>query len=205
MNKTNLSKYYPRIYKNILEIDNLVFTENELFNETNTLTTEVEDNQFVLTANSKGLTIYERMLNIIANPLSDTIQFRRERIINRLSSLPPFTLRELKGRLNNLLGSNNYDIEVIYDNYELKLDMRIGVYGKLDEVLKTLISTVPVNMQIITTNNLTYEATGTVYTASYKAEIRNFTITSELLQEYLAQGSFYTGSNLSKTLEYIIN
>ena len=205
MNKTNLSKYYPRIYKNILETDNLVFTENELFDETNTLTTEVEDNQFVLTANSKGLTIYERMLNIIANPLTDTIQFRRERLINRLSSLPPFTLRELKGRLNNLLGSNNYDIEVIYDNYELKLDMRIGVYGKLDEVLKTLISIVPVNMQIITTNNLTYEATGTVYTASYKAGIRNFTITSELLQEYLAQGSFYTGSNLSKTLEYIIN
>lgn len=205
MNKTNLAKYYPIIYKDVLEIDELVATENKLFDELERLTLEVEQNQFILTANARGLDVYEKMLNIIVNSQSDTIQFRRERLINRLSSLPPFTLRELKGRLNNLLGSNNYDIEVIYDNYELKLDMRIGVYGKLDEVLKTLISIVPVNMQIITTNNLTYEATGTVYTASYKAGIRNFTITSELLQEYLAQGSFYTGSNLSKTLEYIIN
>jgi len=205
MSKTNLAIYYPVIYKDVLETDQLVNTENVMFDELDNLTTEAEENQFILTSNARGLEVYERMLNIIANPQSDSIQFRRERLINRLSSLPPFTLRELKGRLNNLLGSNNYDIEVIYDNYELKLDMRIGVYGKLDEVLKTLISIVPVNMQIITTNNLTYEATGTVYTASYKAGIRNFTITSELLQEYLAQGSFYTGSNLSKTLEYIIN
>lgn len=205
MNKTDLAKYYPIVYKDVLEIDELVKTENRLFEELEKITLEVEQNQFIMTANARGLAVYENMLNIIANPQSDSIQFRRERLINRLSSFPPFTLRELKGRLNNLLGQNNYDIEVVNDNYELKLDMRIGVYGKLDEVLKTLISIVPVNMQIITTNNLSYEATGTVYTTSYKAEIRNFTITSELLQEYLAQGSFYTGSNISKTLEYIIN
>lgn len=205
MNKTDLAKYYPIVYKDVLEIEELVKTENKLFEELEKITLEVEQNQFILTANARGLAVYEKMLNIIVNSQSDSIQFRRERLINRLSSLPPFTLRELIGRLNNLLGEDNYNIEVIHDNYELKLDMCIGVYGKLDEVIKTLISIVPVNMQINTSNNLTYEAVGTVYTASYKAEVHNFTITSELLQEFLAQGTFYNGSNLSKTLEYIIN
>jgi hypothetical protein len=148
MSKTNLAIYYPIVYKGVHEIDQLVATENVMFDELDNLTTEAEENQFILTSNSRGLEVYEKMLDIIANPESDSIQFRRERLINRLSAFPPFTLRELKRRLNNLLGSNNYDIEVIYDDYELKLDLKVGVHGKLDEVLRTLISIVPVNMLI---------------------------------------------------------
>lgn len=205
MNKTNLEIYFPHIYNGVLEFDTLVNTENKLFDDLNIRTTEVEENQFVLTANSKGLEVYERMLNIIVNIGSDTIQFRRDRIINRLSSLPPYTIRELRNRLNLLIGADNYELDVIYDEHKLILNMSVGAYGKLNEVVKTLITTVPANMDVISTNNLEYSAFGTIYLAPYISDVLNIELTSEMLNEFNAEGTIYRGSTLIKVLEYEIN
>ena len=81
------------------------------------------------------LAVYENMLNIIANPQSDSIQFRRERIINRLSTAPPFTIRELRNKLDQLLGEDNYIIDLVHREYKFNLTTSIGEYGKVDEML----------------------------------------------------------------------
>ena len=205
MNKTNLSKYYPRIYKNILETDNLVFTENKLFDETNTLTTEVEDNQFVLTANSKGLTIYERMLNIIANPLTDTIQFRRERIINRLSTSPPYTLKHLRNVLDQLLGVGNYEIDLVYNDYQFNITTYIGVYGKLDEMLRTLFAILPVNLDKTILNILLEEVESKLYVAQAMDLSIVYTLSSDLRDNYNLDSELIMGQGVDVAKEYSLS
>lgn len=146
MSKTNLAIYYPVVYKGVHEIDQLVATENILFDELDNLTTEAEENQFILTSNLRGLEVYEKMLNIIANPELDSIQFRRERIINRLSTAS-YTIKELRNKLNQLLGQDNYIIDLVHKEYKFNLISFIGEYGKLDEMLRTLFVILPVNLE----------------------------------------------------------
>lgn len=180
MNKTNLSVYFPNIYKDVLEIDTLIEVENELFDDLNTKTTEVEDNQFVLTSNSRGLEVFEKMLNIIANPAIESIQFRRERIINRLSTAPPYTLRYLKQRLNSLLGVDNYDLELIYDDYVFHLVTYIGEIGKLDELLRTLFAIVPVNLQQTIENKIIEEGSAKLFIGQAIGTSMVYNLTSDI-------------------------
>ena len=180
MSKTNLSVYFPNIYKDVLEIDTLIEVENELFGDLNSKTTEVEDNQFVLTSNSRGLEVFEKMLKIIANPAIESIQFRRERIINRLSTALPYTLRYLKRRLNSLLGVDNYDLEVIYDDYILHLVTYVGEVGKLDELLRTLFAVVPVNLQQTIENKIIEEGSAKLFLGQVADVAKIYNLSSDI-------------------------
>ena len=188
MNKTNLSVYFPNIYKDVLEIDTLIEVENELFDDLNSKTTEVEDNQFVLTSNSRGLEVFEKMLNIIANPAIESIQFRRERIINRLSAALPYTLRYLKQRLNSLLGVDNYDLELIYDDYVFHLVTYIGEIGKLDELLRTLFAIVPVNLQQTIENKIIEEGSAKLFIGQALETSMIYNLTSDIGGDWNIEG-----------------
>ena len=185
---TNLSKYYPHIYKNILETDKLIDAENKLFNEANTLTLEVENNQFVLTSNSRGLEVFEKMLKIIATPAIESIQFRRERIINRLSTALPYTLRYLKQRLNSLLGVDNYNLELIYDDYILHLVTYVGEVGKLDELLRTLFAVVPVNLQQTIENKIIEEGSAKLFLGQAIGTSMVYNLTSDIGRDWNIEG-----------------
>jgi hypothetical protein len=179
MNKTDLAKYYPIIYKGVLETDQLVATENKLFEEVEQLTLEVEQNQFILTANARGLAVYENMLNIIANPQSDSIQFRRERIINRLSTAPPFTIRELRNKLDQLLGEDNYIIDLVHREYKFNLTTFIGEYGKLDEMLRTLFVILPVNLEKHILNLIIENGESSLYRGMGISSLTVYTLSSD--------------------------
>lgn len=194
MSNTNLAKYYPIIYKDVLETDHLVSTENELFDELDSLTLEVEQNQFILTANARGLTIYENMLNIIANPQSDTIQFRRERIINRLSTIAPFTIRELRNKLDQLLGKDNYIIDLVHQEYKLNITTYIGVYGKLDELIRTLFVMIPVNLEKHILNLLIEDKQSLLYRGQALDLSVEYTLSADINIAYNAQANAKAGS-----------
>jgi hypothetical protein len=147
MNKTNLSIYFPHIYKDILEINTLVAAENELFDELETLTFEAEQNQFILTSNSRGLAVYEEMLDIIANPEIEDIQFRRERLISRFSSKPPYTIKYLNKYLMEILGKDGYEIELDKDNYKMTLWLKAWLSNWWNEIEKSLVFIIPVNIE----------------------------------------------------------
>lgn len=197
MNKTDLAKYYPIIYKGVLETDQLVATENKLFEEVEQLTLEVEQNQFILTANARGLAVYENMLNIIANPQSDSIQFRRERIINRLSTAPPFTIRELRNKLDQLLGEDNYIIDLVHREYKFNLTTFttfIGEYGKVDEMLRTLFVILPVNLEKHVINLIIAEKTTLTYIGQVLDLAKDYLLSSDIVSSATIQANARAGS-----------
>lgn len=205
MSNTNLAKYYPTIYKGVLETDNLVSTENQLFDEVDNLTAEAEANQFVLTSNSRGLTIYENMLNIIANPATDSIQFRRERIINRLSTAPPFTMRELRNKLDQLLGENNYIIDLVHQEYKFNLTTYIGVYGKLDEMLRTLFVMIPVNLEKHILNLIIQDKETSLYRGSALDLSVEYTLSADFNGNYDVQGDTKIGQVVDMAKDYLLS
>ncbi len=202
MNKTNLSLYFPNIYKEVMETKALIDVENKLFDALEDRTSEVENNQFVLTANERGLIIYERMLNIIANPGVETIQFRRERIINRLSTAPPYTLRYLKQRLNSLLGVDNYELELIYDEYILHLTTYIGAMGKLDELLRTLFAILPVNLDKTVHNKIIQDGEALFFIGQALDVSMVYDLTSDIKGDLDASGIDYIAQAIDLGKEY---
>jgi hypothetical protein len=205
MSNTNLAKYYPIIYKDVLETDHLVSTENELFDELDSLTLEAEQNQFILTSNARGLTIYENMLNIIANPQLDSIQFRRERIINRLSTVPPFTIRELRNKLDQLLGDDNYIIDLVHREYKLNLTTYIGVYGKLDEMLRTLFVMIPVNLEKHILNLLIQEKETSLYRGQVLDLSMEYTLSADFNGNYDVQANERIGQVVDVSKDYLLS
>ena len=55
------------------------------------------------TATDKGILMWEQALGITASPSTETIDFRRERILNRLSSSVPYTERMLQELLSRTI------------------------------------------------------------------------------------------------------
>lgn len=202
MSKTNLAIYYPIIYKGVLETDQLVATENVMFEELDSLTSEAEKNQFILTSNARGLQIYEKMLNIIANPESDSIQFRRERIINRLSTAPPFTIKELRNKLNQLLGQDNYIIDLVPKEYKFNLTSYIGEYGKLDEMLRTLFVILPVNLEKHILNLIIENKESSLYRGMAISSSMVYTLSSDINLNWSVQANTSIGQVLDLSKDY---
>lgn len=145
----DLKIYLPRIYKNILEFDKLIETENELFSSINSETNKVKNNQYVLTADLDGIIMYEKILGITANPAIEDIEFRRNRIINRLSMTVPFTMRFLKNRLDEIIGKDRWTAYLDFDNYTLYIESAAENQVWYHEILVTVNKLKPANIVFI--------------------------------------------------------
>ena len=145
----NLKNYLPNIYKDILETDELMSTEDLLFQDLNSETKKVRNNQFVLTSDIDGIEQYEKMLNIIPNPSTESIQFRVDRIINRLSMTPPFTFSFLKKRLDEIIGVGKWEAYMDYANYTLYVESSAVNQIWFHEILVTINRLKPVNIAFI--------------------------------------------------------
>jgi len=145
----DLKIYLPRIYKNILEFDKLIETENELFNNINSETNKVKNNQYVSTADLDGIIMYEKILGITANPAIEDIEFRKNRIINRLSMTLPFTMRFLKSGLDKIIGKDRWTAYLDFDNYTLYVESAADNQIWYHEILVTVNKLKPANIVFI--------------------------------------------------------
>lgn len=153
---SDIKQCLPNIYDAILEFEGLIASENTLFDNLDIETERVRDNQYILTADINGIITYEKMLNIIPKPAAETIEFRRQRIINRLSLIPPFTFRFLKQRLDEIIGVDRYIASIDYPNYTLYIESSAENQGWFHEILVTITKLKPANI-IFINRPLVYE------------------------------------------------
>lgn len=106
-------------------------------------------NTFVLTSDESGVIMFEKMLNIVANIQTETLEFRRQRIINRLSMSPPFTFRFLKQKLDEIIGVGAYTTYIDFDNYTLYVESSAVDQNWYSEVQFTINRIKPCNMVFI--------------------------------------------------------
>jgi len=149
----NIREKFPNYYDNVLEIDTLSEAEQQLLSQLRDELYSLINNQWVLTADLSGISRYEKMLNIVPSA-EDSEDFRRDRILNRLNQVSPYTITYLVRWLNVYLGEKKYEIEMEYGEYLLTLTVHIGEYGKLDELIKTLTDIVPANIGKVVNNEI---------------------------------------------------
>jgi len=97
-----------RIYDDNSTVDAIVgVVQPELDAQNATIQNHFND-AFPVIATPAGILKWERALGIIADPAIESIEFRRERIINRLSSNVPYTERTLQELLGRTIIARDY-------------------------------------------------------------------------------------------------
>lgn len=94
---------------------------------------QIRKNLFVQTMDEGTTAQWEAILRILPTPEED-LDFRRLRVLNRLSLRPPFTLIFLREKLDLLFGPGNYLVEVDYPNYTLYIEASVESQRYFGEV-----------------------------------------------------------------------
>lgn len=108
---------------------------------------KVLNEQFVQTA-EETLEWREQLFGITASS-DETIEFRRERIIERKSRKPPITLRSLRERLNTYIGTTEAKIKLVPGEYAFAITIP-AVDGYKFRDIQGLVETLkPANMEYL--------------------------------------------------------
>lgn len=121
MNFEQFRHLFPKIYTDCAEVNTFSLAQWEMLQLLNEQYLHLQRNSYLLTADSDGLAEYEKVLNIPVD-LTEDIEFRRERILERLKTLPPFTMNYLRQRLDDFIGAGAWEAYIDFDAYTLYVE-----------------------------------------------------------------------------------
>lgn len=116
---TDLLRYLPPWFRRILDFQEICKAESAQTEALAAAINAVADNFFFQTMDEGAVSTWEKIFGIVPNPQTETLDFRRERVLNRVSMQPPFTLGFLYQKLDQIIGKGKYEIHVDYPNYTL--------------------------------------------------------------------------------------
>lgn len=147
--KTRIGRYFPRYYEGILETDELIKVENDIWNNLYLLLNKAKNNQFIAYADEDGIYAYEQLFQIVADPETETLEERRFRLLNRIQTLSYYTMIYLRQKLDSLFGKNNYEIKINYLNYTLYIKSNVSNSFIYKESIATINKIKPANIVFI--------------------------------------------------------
>lgn len=149
MQLSSVREYIPDIYKRVDEFNEILNAQEILKLLFLKNCNDVENNQFLSTLTIEGVKSYEKLLNIIPNTSIESLEFRRSRIKNRLTTMPPFTKNFLYDKLNDIIGKNKFNMYVDYENYTLYIESSADNQNWFIETQITINSIKPANIVFI--------------------------------------------------------
>ena len=147
--KTPTRDLFPSVYDGVLEISVLSETDDVLLDRALAKLERAQLNQFILTADEETISVYEKMFSILANPTTETLQFRRERVLNRMSLQPPFTMRWLQNKLDEIIGVGKWNAYVDYANRTLYIESFVVNQQWFNELRITINRIKPCNLVFV--------------------------------------------------------
>ena len=132
---SNIIEYLPDWFREILEYQEICKTETEQFKALAIEMHAVADNFFVQTMDESAVAMWEKIFGIVPNTITETLQFRRFRVLNRLTTKPPFTLGFLYQKLDEIIGKGLWTVTVDYPNYTLYIESSSESQQYFTEVL----------------------------------------------------------------------
>lgn len=141
-----LLEYLPSIYHDVIDFVELTETGAKEIISAEQAVKTLFDDQFVTEASEQAIRRREKLLGIQADPTTETLDFRRKRLINRYSTKPPFTVRYLQQRLDFLVGEGLTIVSVDPQNFTLTVTTNIDNAALFKEVERTVKVTKPANM-----------------------------------------------------------
>ncbi len=143
-----LRKYLPHIYDENVTMLAIADIEQPEINAIASGAKQAFLDNFAKAATLRGIQNYERLLRIIPDTIKDTLEFRRARVINKLSMFTPYTKAFLISLLDNSFGRENYNILIDNSKYAVYLDVVSEVQGVYEQTIVDVREILPANMKL---------------------------------------------------------
>lgn len=178
--KMKFKELLPEWYTGIVEAELLMDIEDDLFEELRFQIEKIHTNQYVSTADSQTIALYEQMLGITTN-ISDTLEMRRFRVLTRMTSQVPYTEEYLRELLSSF--GDPAEITMFYNDYHLLVEMNFEKVGQLSEIEYLFRSIVPANIFVEANNELKFNsAPGQIFLGGAVVLNEMVTITQDITE-----------------------
>lgn len=158
---SNINQYLPDWFQKIRDMQAICTSESQQFELLAEAINAVADNFFFQTMDENAVAQWEQIFYIIPNPSVETLAFRQARLINRISTQPPFTLGFLYQKLDELIGPGAWTVTVDYPNYALYIESSSADQQYYNEVMYTVNKIKPAHIVFInkpaTTSGMTID------------------------------------------------
>ena len=161
----------PPWYREVLDYQEICGTEQAQFEALADEIVSVADNFFFQTMDERAVSQWEQVFRIVPNPAAESLEFRRARILNRISTRPPFTLGFLYQKLDELIGVGVWTVHMDYPNYTLYIESSAENQQYATEVAYTINRIKPAHIVYI---NTPYVRTGLILSESIELSQRIF-------------------------------
>lgn len=143
-----ISDYLPKLYKNNIEMYNIIDSEEIEFEDN--IKQDIKntfDNTFAKISNLDGIKRYEELLDIQST--STDIEYRRAKILSKLSTSGNLTYRWLENNLKNLVGEGNYQIVLENNVYKILVNVSSVFKDTATKLYSIYRPIIPANMELI--------------------------------------------------------
>lgn len=130
-----LLELLPPIYREVEDYQQICAAEKAQFRQLAESIQRVQGNFFVQTMDEDSVSRWEQVFHIQTKTSVETLNFRRQRVLSRLRTRPPYTLGFLYQQLDELIGSGQWDCEVDYPAYTLTIGANVEKRANRDELL----------------------------------------------------------------------
>ena len=148
---TELCKQLPPWYREVLDYQQICQTETAQFEALAQEITGVAENFFFQTMGLSGVEMWEQIFHIVPNPQTEDVDFRRYRVLNRITTKPPYTLGFLYQKLDELIGPGLWEVNVDYPNYTLYIESSAQNQNYATEVAFTINRIKPAHIVYVNT------------------------------------------------------
>lgn len=128
-------------YRRILDYQAIMATEEEQLELLAEELSAVRDNLFFRSMDAGAVSAWEQIMGILSNPATESLEFRRMRLLNRISMRPPYTLGFLYQKLDEIIGQGAWEVRVDYPNYTIYIESEAenqNWAGELEHTLNTV-------------------------------------------------------------------
>lgn len=148
---TQLCQQLPPWYREVLDYQQICQTETAQFEALAQEITGVAENFFFQTMGLSGVEMWEQIFHIVPNPQTEDVEFRRYRVLNRITTKPPYTLGFLYQKLDELIGPGLWEVTVDYPNYTLYIESSAQNQDYAQEVAFTINRIKPAHIVYVNT------------------------------------------------------
>lgn len=180
--RKKLQDYLPPILLKTYEFPLLCETEQPEIDRLHDAADAVLDAQFLSTAGEYAIQRYEKIFGALPQD-TDTLDERRFKVLTRINTQLPFSVRRLRQQLETLCGADGYKLELDGDRYTLTVKVALTAKRNQQAVEELLADIVPANMVYTTSLLYNQHADLTRFTHAQLALLTHFEIREEVLPD----------------------
>lgn len=157
-----LTRQLPLYFRPIREFQEIIKAHGGALEQLKNDALRMWDNFYLSSCDGATLAYYETLLEIVYHA-EDSLDFRRARILQKFSSVAPFSFLFLRNQLTRLYGENGYVLDFDTETLDLKVKVTSDRYKAIDLLYDLLLDVVPAHIKILANQQTTSGVSGRLY------------------------------------------